>query len=152
VGWCQTKFSISGLSPENKFGKKKNLFYICTMKEELVREPYQSTITKELYQYMKDNYHTIDEVKKICDEVVRKKQLEVVSHPRVYIAKTKDPKTDLYYLNCKVFFPISISEKKEVKVYIGRMSDFPLGTKDPNVKKIGTQKMKEKLKEMITSI
>jgi hypothetical protein len=113
------------------------------------RELYQSTISKDLYQYMKDNYQTIDEVKKICDEVVRKKQIEVTRHPRVYIAKTKDPKTDLYYLNCKVFFPISISKRKEVKVYIGKMSDFPKGTKDPLAKKIGTQKMREKLKEMV---
>ena len=119
------------------------------MKKDLINEPYQSTITKELYQFMKDNYHTMGEVKKICDEVVRKKQIEVSRHPRVYIAKTKDPKTDLYYLNGKVFFPTSISEKKEVKIYIGKLSDFPLGTKDPIAKKIGTQKMRVKLKEMV---
>ena len=117
--------------------------------DEIMNELYQSTISKDLYQYMKDNYQTSGEVKKICDEVVRKKQIEVTRHPRVYIAKTKDPKTDLYYLNCKVFFPISISEKKEVKVYIGKMSDFPNGTKDLLAKKIGTQKMREKLKEMV---
>ena len=113
------------------------------------KELYQSTISKDLYRYMKENYQTIGEVKKICDEIVRKKQIEVTRHPRVYVAKTKDPKTDLYYLNCKVFFPISISERKEVKVYIGKMSDFPNGTKDLLAKKIGTQKMKEKLKEMV---
>jgi hypothetical protein len=119
------------------------------MKEELINEPYRSTISKDLYQFMKDNYHTMDEVKKICDEIVRKKQIEVARHPRVYISKTKDPKTDLYYLNCKIFFPISISEKKEVKVYIGKLSDFPNGTKDLIAKKIGTQKMRTKLKEMV---
>lgn len=119
------------------------------MKEELINEPYRSTISKDLYQFMKDNYHTMDEVKKICDEIVRKKQIEVARHPRVYISKTKDIKTDLYYLNCKVFFPISISEKKEVKVYIGKLSDFPNGTKDLIAKKIGTQKMRVKLKEMV---
>lgn len=121
------------------------------MKRDLINEPYQSTISKDLFQYMKDNYHTMDEVKKICDDIIKKKQHEMMLNPRVYIAKTKDPKTDLYYLNCKVFFPFSISEKKEVKVYIGKMSDFPKGTKDPNAQKIGKQKMREKLKKMLTT-
>jgi hypothetical protein len=106
-------------------------------------------ITNEIYQFMNDNYNTIDEVKKFCDEVVRKKQHEMLSNPKVYVAKTKDPKTNIYYLNCKLFFPIGISKTKEVKVYIGKLSDFPKGCNDTSAKRIGKEKMRKKLSEMV---
>jgi hypothetical protein len=106
-------------------------------------------ITNELYKFMNDNYNTIDEVKKFCDEIIIKQQNEILQNPKVYVAKTKDPKTDIYYLNCKLFFPISISKRKEVKVYIGKLSDFPNGCNDTTAKKIGKENMKEKLKKII---
>lgn len=107
------------------------------------------TIKDELINFLIEVSKTNDEIKKHCDDIIKKKQHEMMLNPKVYIAKTKDPKTDLYYLNCKLFLPIGINKTKEVKVYIGKMSDFPKGTNDPIAKKLGTQKMREKLKEMV---
>jgi hypothetical protein len=122
----------------------QKLYYLYTMKNNIKQE-----ITNELYKFMNDNYNTIDEVKKFCDEIIIKQQNEILQNPKVYVAKTKDPKTDIYYLNCKLFFPISISKRKEVKVYIGKLSDFPNGCNDTTAKKIGKENMKEKLKKII---
>jgi hypothetical protein len=122
----------------------QKLYYLYTMKNNIKQE-----ITNELYKFMNDNYNTIDEVKKFCDEIIIKQQNEILRNPKVYVAKTRDPKTDIYYLNCKLFFPISISERKEVKVYIGKLSDFPKGCNDTTAKKIGKENMKEKLKKII---
>lgn len=109
------------------------------------------TIKDELINFLIDTCKTNEEIKKHCDDIIRKKQHEMMLNPKVYIAKTKDPKTDLYYLNCKIFLPIGINKTKEVKVYIGKMSDYPNGCNDVNAKRIGEQKMREKLKKMLTT-
>jgi hypothetical protein len=109
----------------------------------------KSEITKELMECLINNYTTNNDIKTFCDEVIKKKQNEIMLNPKVYIAKTKDPKTDIYYLNCKLFLPIGINKTKEVKVYIGKMSDYPNGCQDVNAKKVGVEKMKEKLRGML---
>jgi hypothetical protein len=108
-------------------------------------------INSDLVKYLIEKSKTNDEIKKHCDEFIKKKQHEMMLNPKVYVAKTKDPKTDLYYLNCKLFLPIDIDKTKEVKVYIGKMLDFPNGCNDVNAKRIGEQKMREKLKKILTT-
>ncbi len=113
---------------------------------------YQYTtkdIKKELLSYIEKNYTTNNEIKSFCDDVIKKKQLEMMSNPKVYLAKTKDIKTDIYYLNCKLSLPIGLNKFKEIKVYVGKMSNFPNGTKDENAIRIGKNKIKEKIKEIM---
>ena len=106
-------------------------------------------IKKELLSYIEKNYTTNNEIKSFCDDVIRKKQTEMLLDPKIYISKTKDIITHLHYLVCRVHIPISINEKKIIKVYIGRFQDFPNGTKDENAIRIGKNRIKEKIKEIM---
>lgn len=58
-------------------------------------------------------------------------------NPPVYIARTKDIKTDIEYFIAKTFIPFKGGKKKEVKVYLGKASDFNNDTKNSTAKVLG---------------
>lgn len=51
-------------------------------------------------------------------------QYQVIHNPQVYIARTRDIKTDIEYFTPKTFFPLKGGKKKEVKIYVGKAKDF----------------------------
>lgn len=61
----------------------------------------------------------------------------IIENPPVYIARTKDIKTDIEYFNAKTFIPIKGGKKKEVKVYLGKASEFNNDTKNNAAKVLG---------------
>jgi hypothetical protein len=58
-------------------------------------------------------------------------------NPPVYIARTKDIKTDIEYFIAKTFIPFKGGKKKEVKVYLGKASEFNNDTKNNAAKVLG---------------
>ena len=62
--------------------------------------------------------------------------------PPVYIARTKDVKTDIEYFTAKTIIPIKGGKKKEIKVYVGKAEDFNYNTKSPEAKLKGEKIMR----------
>lgn len=58
-------------------------------------------------------------------------------NPPVYIARTKDIKTDIEYFIAKTFLPFKGGKKKEIKVYLGKASEFNNDTKNNAAKVLG---------------
>ena len=109
----------------------------------------KNIIKEELINLLIESCKTDVELKKRCDEIIREKQIKIMLNPKVYVAKTKDVKNDRYYLNCKLFLPIGINQSKELKVYIGKLSDFPNGTKDVDAYKLGQDMMRKRIKQYL---
>ena len=74
-------------------------------------------------------------------------QKSVRLKPPVYVARTKDPKTDIEYFNAKTFVPLKSGRKKEVKVYLGKAADFDNDTKSPMAKALGEKLLKKAIEE-----
>lgn len=74
-------------------------------------------------------------------------QKSVRLKPPVYVARTKDPKTDIEYFNAKTFVPLKSGRKREVKVYLGKAADFDNDTKSPMAKALGEKLLKKAIEE-----
>lgn len=74
-------------------------------------------------------------------------QKSVRLKPPVYVARTKDPKTDIEYFNAKTFVPLKSGRKKEVKVYLGKAADFDNDTKSPMAKALGEKLLRKAIEE-----
>jgi len=74
-------------------------------------------------------------------------QKSVRLKPPVYVARTKDPKTDIEYFNAKTFMPLKSGRKKEVKVYLGKAADFDNDTKSPMAKALGEKLLRKAIEE-----
>ncbi len=74
-------------------------------------------------------------------------QKSVRLKPPVYVARTKDPKTDIEYFNAKTFVPLKSGRKKEVKVYLGKAADFDYDTKSPMAKALGEKLLRKAIEE-----
>ena len=104
-------------------------------------------ITKGMLQYMKDNYHTNEEIKNYCDDLVKREREKLILNPKVYMVRTPD-KNGNYYINARIFIPITIHKTKELRVYVGKVKDFVNGHNDKLAKKIGEDNMRLRLKKM----
>lgn len=67
--------------------------------------------------------------------------------PPVYVARTKDPKTEIEYFNAKTFIPLKGGRKKEVKVYLGKAADFDNDTKNARAKLLGEKLLIKAIEE-----
>lgn len=72
-------------------------------------------------------------------------QFQVLNNPPVYIARTRDIKTDKEYFTGKTFFPVKGGKKKEVKIYVGKAEDFNNDTRNKNALNIARIKMRDTL-------
>lgn len=107
----------------------------------------KSEITKGMLQYMKDNYHTNEEIKNYCDELVNREREKLILNPIVYMVRTPD-KNGNFYVNARTFIPITIHKTKEFRVYVGKVSDFTNGHLDVRARRIGEDKMRLRLQKM----
>jgi hypothetical protein len=105
------------------------------------------TIKKRILKYVIENVETNPTLNEICDKLLKEEQEKIMLNPVVYVARTTD-KDNNTYLNARCMFPISFTEYRDVKVYVGRFSDFPKGTKDERAKLIGENKMRLHLKKL----
>lgn len=72
-------------------------------------------------------------------------QYQVVQNPQVYVARTRDVKTDIEYFTAKTFFPLEGGRRKEVKVYVGKAKDYNNDTKSMKAQDWARIKMKQTL-------
>ncbi len=79
----------------------------------------------------------------IEDAILDLIQKSIRMNPPVYIAKTKDPKTDKVYFNAKTFIPLKGGKKKEVKVYLGSAALYNNDTKSPVAKAKAIEKLQK---------
>jgi len=86
----------------------------------------------------------LDEIE---EEMLNFIQKAVRLKPPVYVARTKDPKTDIEYFNAKTFVPLKSGRKKEVKVYLGKAADFDNDTKSPMAKALGEKLLRKAIEE-----
>jgi hypothetical protein len=84
-----------------------------------------------------------DALSEIEDAILDLIQKSVRMNPPVYIAKTKDPKTEKVYFNAKTFIPLKGGKKKEVKVYLGSASLYGNDTKSPLAKTKAIEKLQK---------
>ena len=91
---------------------------------------------------------TLDKYKFAIEEI-EAAMLELVQHqtiknPKVYVARSRDVKTDIEYLLAKTFFPLKDGRRKEVKIYLGKAEFYNNDTKnlraisDATIKMINT--------------
>lgn len=71
----------------------------------------------------------------------------IKENPPVYIARTRDVKTEIEYFIAKTFIPIKGGKKKEVKVYLGKASDYDNDTKNNMAKVVGKRLLITAIKE-----
>jgi hypothetical protein len=56
---------------------------------------------------------------------------------------------DEKYFNVRCFLPISLTETKELRCYVGNVKNFPNGTEDETAIRIGQESMKKRIKRFI---
>jgi hypothetical protein len=88
-----------------------------------------------------------DVISEIEDEMLNFIQKAIHLKPPVYVARTKDPKTEIEYFNAKTFIPLKGGKKKEVKVYLGKATEFDNDTKSPKAKLLGEKLLKKAIEE-----
>jgi hypothetical protein len=84
-------------------------------------------------------------VQELCNEAIHTVQTQMVKNPTVYLSASKN-KQGKTYMTSKIFWPTSIDTTKEIRIYVGKYSEYPLGTKDPKAFREARKKMKERLK------
>lgn len=70
----------------------------------------------------------------------------IIYKPKVYVARTKDKKTDIEYFTAKTLWPLEGGRKKEIKIYLGKAEEFNNDTQDKGAKLLAERKMKETLR------
>ena len=74
------------------------------------------------------------------------KQEWIIEQPSVYVARTRDTKTDHEYFTAKTFWPMKSGKTKEIKIYLGKAEDFGNDTMSIRAKETAKRKMSETLR------
>lgn len=95
--------------------------------------------------------NTLDKHKEALDEI-EESILDFIHksirrNPPVYIAKTKDIKTEKVYFTAKTFIPIAGGGKKEIKVYLGNADKFDNDTKSAKAKNLAVKLLRDAIEE-----
>jgi hypothetical protein len=115
---------------------------------------YKNKIKVDVLNFMVENYDRSIEIKEFCDKVLIDTQNEFIKNPPIYMTLLKDTRSDIeikYSLTAKTFFPISINKTKEIRIYVGRLDEYPNGTKDVRGKVLGRKLMIERLKRELNN-
>lgn len=80
------------------------------------------------------------------DAALDVKQEWIIEEPSVYVARTRDTKTDLEYFTAKTFWPLKNGKTKEIKVYLGKAEDFGNDTMSIRARETAKKKMSETLR------
>jgi hypothetical protein len=100
--------------------------------------PEMREIRKKILALLKQNKKVFLELE---DLMLLYTQHAIAKHPTVYIARTKDVKTDIEYFTAKTFWPLKGGKKKEIKIYLGRADDFKNDTRSKEAKNMAQIKM-----------
>ena len=108
----------------------------------------KTNITRQLVQYMLDNRDKSIEIKEFANNLLLETQRDHISDPGVYLCVgTRLGYPERKYLWAKTKFPVELNKYKWIRVYIGTLTEYPLGSKDKSAKILGKQLLIEKLKE-----
>ena len=80
------------------------------------------------------------------DAQINLQQEMIIADPIVYVARTKDIKTEIEYFTAKTTWPIEGGGKKEIKIYLGKANEFGNNTKSEKARELAVRKMKETLR------
>lgn len=86
-----------------------------------------------------------DALDEISNAILEFQQLSVIENPVVYVARTKDIKTGKEYFTAKTSWPLKDGKKKEIKIYLGKASEFDGNTLSVEAKELAKTKMKKTL-------
>lgn len=124
---------------------------------EMINKMTSSGASGDIKRVPQDVKAAIDKLQ----EIVRKYRLELgevqsaalnvkqellIAEPIVYVARTKDIKTGIEYFTAKTFWPLKDGETKEVKIYLGKATDFGSDTMSIKAKEFAKRKMSETLR------
>lgn len=107
-------------------------------------------IKEEVMRYLVKHQATDKHLEEICNTVLDKVRKDMIKNPKPYLTKTTD-KHGNSYLHAKVFWPTSLLETKELKIHVGKMTDFPDGAKDRRAYEESKRIMKERLRRELTA-
>jgi hypothetical protein len=80
------------------------------------------------------------------DAALEVKQEWIIEQPIVYVARTRDTKTDKEYFTAKTFWPLRGGKRKEIKIYLGKAEDFGNDTMSIKAREEAKRKMSETLR------
>lgn len=108
--------------------------------------PEMKEARKEVLEVLEKNKKEMLEIE---EKMVKYMQLHTLENPPVYLAKIKDTRNtekETTTLTAKTFWPLMHGKRKEIRIYIGKATDYP-DHKLGHVKISAKQKMKEHLLE-----
>jgi len=85
----------------------------------------------------------------IEDATLKFIQKSIAIRPPVYISRSIDSKTEKEYFHAKTFLPQKGGKKKEIKVYLGKASDFNHNTRNPEAKLKGEKLLQQAVNSII---
>ncbi|MBU1012050.1 MAG: hypothetical protein KKG99_03535 [Bacteroidetes bacterium] len=107
------------------------------------RKPKNVAIAFDHLRLLAEKYRTA--LNEIEEAILNYKQEWIIAEPTVYVARTRDKKTDIEYFTAKTFWPLAGGKNKEVKIYLGKASDFGDDTLNIKAKELAKSKMSETL-------
>ena len=95
-------------------------------------------ILEKVRDTMEKHKGSLDEIE---DVLLEYQQLVILYNPTVYVARTKDVKTDIEYFTAKTFWPLKGGKRKEIKIYLGKAADYCNDTQSKRAKSEASTKM-----------
>lgn len=138
------KKSVGNVS--NVFDDLDDLYELATMNEDVNFKMVSPEVNTALLKLQSVVRMYREGLKEMIDAYLEVQQELTIAEPSVYVAKTKDIKTDKEYFTAKTFWPLKNGRKKEVKIYLGRAKDFDNDTMSIRAKEDAKRKMSETLR------
>lgn len=117
------------------------------------KEPFKYDETDEMKAARKEIQSSLEKHKQsileVEEKMVKYGQLDTLKDPPIYLAMIRDTRNkeaETLTLTAKTFWPLMNGKRKEIRIYIGKESEYPDYKKD-YVAKIAKQKMKDHLLE-----
>ena len=85
-------------------------------------------------------------LKELQEAEINLQQEWIIADPAVYVARTKDQKYDNEYFTAKTTWPTLDGKKREIKIYLGKASEFGNDTKSVKAKEYAKKKMSDTLR------
>jgi acyl-ACP thioesterase len=92
-----------------------------------------------------------DAIDEISEAILEYERNTILENPVIYVARTKDIKTEKEYFTAKTTWPMKDGKKKEIKIYLGRAGNFNGDTLSPKAKELALVKMRQTLARRIRS-
>ena len=104
-------------------------------------------VQRELMRYLSENYNKYEDIKELCNKLIKTIQTKTKKEFPVYLTINKAQGT--LYVKAKTFFLVDINKVKPIHIHVGKLSKFPNGIKDKEVEIIARQKLMKKMDEII---